>query len=99
MSPIPEDASIDDVDFDSCHLPVMSPDERKLFDINHDIKTTLTELLNCAAVRHDHRMRLWVQTRLLDAEKELKRQRRRRVSAPRMGSESSSEESSRRGSG
>ena len=60
----------------------MTIDERKLYDINYDIKSTLTELLNCEAVRHDGKMRLWVQTRLHDAEKELKRQRKRRVSSP-----------------
>ncbi|KAF1810854.1 hypothetical protein P152DRAFT_373930, partial [Eremomyces bilateralis CBS 781.70] len=55
-------------------------DEAKLFDINHQIKATLTELLNAPSVRHDERMRAWVQERLMDAEQELKRQRRRRSS-------------------
>ncbi|KAK3074072.1 hypothetical protein LTR53_003784 [Teratosphaeriaceae sp. CCFEE 6253] len=74
----------------------MSPDERKLYDVNHDIKSTLTELLNCEAVRHDGKMRLWVQTRLFDAESELKRQRRRRVSAPGSTLDPDAAESDRR---
>ncbi|KAK0937887.1 hypothetical protein LTR29_010562 [Friedmanniomyces endolithicus] len=79
MSPIPENAPMHDA---SSSYFAMSPDESRLYDVNHNIKSTLTELLNCEAVRHDHTMRLWVQTRLLDAEQELKRQRRRRVSLP-----------------
>jgi hypothetical protein len=43
---------------------------------------TLTDLLNCETVRQDSKMRLWVQARLIEAEFELKRQRRRRVSTP-----------------
>lgn len=53
-------------------------EERKLYNINHEIKTTLTDLLNCDAVRNDTKMRLWIQSRLMDAERELKRQRRSR---------------------
>ncbi|KAK0859594.1 hypothetical protein LTS02_009117 [Friedmanniomyces endolithicus] len=79
MSPIIEHAPMHDA---STSYFAMSPDESKLYDVNHNIKSALTELLNCEAVRHDHTMRLWVQTRLLDAEQELKRQRRRRVSLP-----------------
>jgi len=50
-------------------------DETKLKLVNHQIKNTLTELLNCESVRGDRRYRMWVQTRLMDAEKELKRDR------------------------
>jgi hypothetical protein len=39
------------------------------------IKQTLTDLLNCESVRNDNKYRLWVQTRLMDAEKELKESR------------------------
>ncbi|CAK1367076.1 hypothetical protein CB0940_10406 [Cercospora beticola] len=46
------------------------------------IKANLTEMLNCEQVRNDQKMRLWIQSRLMDAELELKRQRRRRVSLP-----------------
>jgi len=47
-------------------------DEQKLLNVNQQIKTTLTELLNCESVRGDRRYRMWVQSRLMDAEKELK---------------------------
>jgi hypothetical protein len=46
--------------------------ELKLKNVNQQIKTTLTELLNCGSVREDQRYRMWVQTRLMDAERELK---------------------------
>ncbi|KAK4548852.1 hypothetical protein LTR36_008625 [Oleoguttula mirabilis] len=75
MSPIPEDAST--------ASPIGFPesaDEMKLHEINADIKSTLTDLLNCEAVRKDSKMRLWVATRLMNAELELKRQRKRRRS-------------------
>lgn len=52
---------------------------------HHDIKATLTDLLNCESVKRDAKTRLWVQTRLMEAEMELKRQRRRRVGS-RIGS-------------
>jgi hypothetical protein len=44
------------------------------------IKATLTELLNCAEVRAEPEMRAWVQERLMEAEQEIRRQRRRRRS-------------------
>ncbi|KAI8948839.1 hypothetical protein F4801DRAFT_581009 [Xylaria longipes] len=55
--------------------------EQKLYDVNEGMKRALTELLNCEAVRQDRAMRTWVQTRLLETEKELRRGRRRRSSA------------------
>ncbi|KAI1276793.1 hypothetical protein F5Y07DRAFT_398948 [Xylaria sp. FL0933] len=54
--------------------------ERKLFNVNEAMKHALTELLNCEAVRQDRAMRTWVQSRLLETEKELRRGRRRRSS-------------------
>lgn len=54
--------------------------EASLYEINQQIKTTLTELLNCNSVKHDKMFRAWVQTRLMDAEHQLKRQRKRRSS-------------------
>lgn len=60
----------------------MSSDEDRLYDVNHEIKSTLTDLLNCDAIRHNSRMRMWVQARLMEAERELKRQKKRRLSAP-----------------
>ncbi|KAI0106586.1 hypothetical protein K449DRAFT_400877 [Hypoxylon sp. EC38] len=52
--------------------------EQKLFDVNEGIKRALTELLNCETVRKDQEMRTWVQTRLMDTERELRSGRRRR---------------------
>ncbi|KAH0335787.1 hypothetical protein KCU81_g8876, partial [Aureobasidium melanogenum] len=61
--------------------PPLSVDEAKLADISSRIKTTLTDLLNCDAVKNDPRMRSWVATRLMDVEHELKEQKRRRHSS------------------
>ncbi|KAH9907071.1 hypothetical protein F4778DRAFT_612509 [Xylariomycetidae sp. FL2044] len=59
----------------------MAAGEQKLFDVNEGIKRALTELLNCETVRKDKSMRTWVQTRLMDTEKEIRSGRRRRSSA------------------
>ncbi|KAK9783701.1 hypothetical protein AB5N19_04124 [Seiridium cardinale] len=56
----------------------MRADEQKLCDVNEGIKRALTELLNSEAVRTDRTMRTWVQTRLMDTERELRTGRRRR---------------------
>jgi len=80
MSPIPEDVPIhlnNDVAMQAATL-----DDNEQYDANQDIKSTLTQLLNCDAVKMDPTMRQWVQTRLMEIEMELKRQRRRKVSAP-----------------
>lgn len=58
----------------------MAAGQQKLSDVNEGIKRTLTELLNCDAVRKDRAMRTWVQSRLLETEKELRCGRRRRSS-------------------
>lgn len=71
IAPIPEDDSLDEFE-------APSPTKERAVQINHEIKTTLTDLLNCEAVRNDGKMRLWIQSRLMDAERELKRQRRTR---------------------
>lgn len=47
-------------------------EEQKLKNVNQQIKTTLTDLLNCESVKSDLRYRKWVQTRLMDTERELK---------------------------
>lgn len=47
-------------------------DEEKLLNVNQQIKTTLTELLNCETVKCDRSYRMWIQSRLMDAERELK---------------------------
>lgn len=49
--------------------------EQKLKNVNQQIKTALTDLLNCESVRSDMRYRKWVQTRLMDTERELKENR------------------------
>lgn len=46
--------------------------ENKLIDVIEQIKRTLTELLNSEGVKGDRRYRTWVQTRLMNAEKELR---------------------------
>lgn len=58
----------------------MAAGQQKLSDVNEGIKRTLTELLNCDAVRKDRATRTWVQNRLLETEKELRCGRRRRSS-------------------
>lgn len=80
MTPIPEDAPTPTAPCTGFDFGE-SQDETKLFSINADIKMTLTDLLNCEAIRKDSKMRLWVATRLMDAEQELKRQRKRRRSS------------------
>ncbi|KAK0653077.1 hypothetical protein B0T16DRAFT_289896, partial [Cercophora newfieldiana] len=66
---------------DETILAEMAVEEAKLCDVNEGIKRTLTELLNCEAVRSDRAFRTWVQCRLMDTERELRSGRRRR-SAP-----------------
>jgi len=61
---------------DESILGEIEEDEHKLKDVNLQIKGTLTELLNCESVRGDGRYRMWVQTRLMDAERELTRARK-----------------------
>lgn len=62
---------------DESILVAIEEEENKLLNVNQQIKTTLTELLNCGSVRSDKRYRMWVQSRLMDAEQELKRSRSR----------------------
>lgn len=77
-----------EADFDMSMATGLAAEEAKLFDVNEGIKRTLTELLNCEAVRSDRSFRTWVQRRLLDAEKELRSGRRRRgANRSREGSE------------
>ena len=66
---------------DETTLSEVAMKEAKLCHVNEGIKRTLTELLNCEAVRGDHAFRTWVQCRLMDTERELRSGRRRR-SAP-----------------
>ena len=62
---------------DESILVAIEEEEEKLLNVNLQIKSTLTELLNCGSVRDDKRYRAWVQSRLMDAEKELKGSRSR----------------------
>lgn len=73
---------------DESVLGEIEQDEMKLKDVNQQIKSTLTELLNCESVRGDRRYRMWIQTRLMDTEKELKKDRSK--SYDRRGSEDAS---------
>jgi hypothetical protein len=59
----------------------ISPEEQRLCDVNEGIKRALTEMLNCETVRNDMNMRMWVQTRLMETEKELRTGRRRKGSS------------------
>ncbi|KAI1370188.1 hypothetical protein F4677DRAFT_383522 [Hypoxylon crocopeplum] len=63
---------------DESLIEEMAAGEQKLFDVNEGIKRALTELLNCETIRKDQAMRTWVQTRLMDTERELRSGRRRR---------------------
>jgi hypothetical protein len=56
---------------DESILGEIEEDENKLKNVNEQIKCTLTDLLNCEGVRGDGRYRMWVQTRLMDTEKQL----------------------------
>lgn len=60
---------------DESILGEIEQEEGKLKDVNEQIKCTLTELLNCESVRNDKSYRMWVQTRLMNTEMELKGER------------------------
>ncbi|KAF1916416.1 hypothetical protein BDU57DRAFT_231407 [Ampelomyces quisqualis] len=64
-------ASIDDMHTEESH---------KLAEINQQIIATLTELLNTESVRSDDKSRAWIQEKLMDAEHQIRRQRRRHSS-------------------
>ncbi|KAI9708447.1 MAG: hypothetical protein M1820_003908 [Bogoriella megaspora] len=78
ISTIPEEVEVPQDRFDE-----EETEEQKLYDINKQIKSTLTDLLNCDSTKQDTKFRVWVQTRLMDAETELRRHRRRRLSIGR----------------
>ncbi|OAK94613.1 hypothetical protein IQ06DRAFT_233528 [Phaeosphaeriaceae sp. SRC1lsM3a] len=63
--------STDDMHTDESH---------KLAEINQQIIATLTELLNTEAVRHDDKSRAWIQDKLMEAEHQIRRERRRHSS-------------------
>jgi hypothetical protein len=55
-------------------------ESHKLAEINHQIVATLTELLNTESIRSDDKTRAWIQERLMEAEHQNRRQRRRQSS-------------------
>jgi hypothetical protein len=61
---------------DEAVMQEVEEEEEKLINVNQQIKSTLTDLLNCESVRADERYRTWVQSRLMDAERELREGRR-----------------------
>ncbi|KAI5196153.1 hypothetical protein E4T39_07936 [Aureobasidium subglaciale] len=77
----PNRTSITSIPEEPSAPPPLTIDEVKLADISCQIKNTLTDLMNCDAVKNDPRMRSWVATRLMDVEHELKEQKRRRHSS------------------
>ncbi|KAL5113784.1 hypothetical protein ACEQ8H_008320 [Pleosporales sp. CAS-2024a] len=52
----------------------------KLAEINQQIIATLTDLLNTDSVRADDKSRAWIQEKLMEAEHQIRRQRRRQSS-------------------
>jgi hypothetical protein len=67
-------------DHHSMSIDNQSDDGRALYEINQQMKATLTELLNTDSVKNDDKFRLWIQGRLMDTEVEMRRQRRRHSS-------------------
>lgn len=63
---------------DEMTLHEVAAQEQRLLYVNEGIKRALTELLNCDLVRGDKSFRTWVQSRLMETEKELRSRRRRR---------------------
>lgn len=59
----------------------LAEEEQRMFDVNEAMKRALTELLNGDQSRSDRTFRNWVQCRLMETEKELRSERRRK-SAP-----------------
>jgi hypothetical protein len=56
---------------DESILGEIEEEENKLKNVNEQIKCKLMDLLNCEGVRGDGKYRMWVQTKLMDAEKQL----------------------------
>jgi hypothetical protein len=69
----------------SSELDALLAEEAKLLRCNRQIKSTLTELLNCESVRRDRGYSAWVQRRLMEAEMELKEGRRHSVGHGEVG--------------
>ena len=59
---------------------VHTEESQKLAEINQQIVATLTELLNTDCIRNDEKQRAWIQERLMEAEHQIRRERRRHSS-------------------
>jgi hypothetical protein len=55
-------------------------ESHKLAEINQQIIATLTELMNTDCIRNDDKQRSWIQERLMEAEHQIRRERRRHSS-------------------
>lgn len=55
-------------------------ESHKLAEINQQIVATLTELMNTDCIRNDEKQRAWIQERLMEAEHQIRRERRRHSS-------------------
>lgn len=70
-TPLHPRTSVDDSHTEEAH---------KLAEINLQIVATLTELLNTECVRANDKQRAWIQDRLMEAEHQMRRSRRRHSS-------------------
>jgi hypothetical protein len=66
--------------YPTLNVDLHTEDSHKLAEINHQIVATLTELLNTECVRSDDKQRAWIQEKLMEAEHQGRRQRRRHSS-------------------
>lgn len=58
---------------------LLDEDTDRCIDVDHQVKLALTDLLNCADVKHDVEVRLWVQNRLMAVERRLKARRKSHI--------------------
>lgn len=56
----------------STNPTTLEDDEQQLLNVNQQIKTVLTDLLNREDVKRDQVCRMWVQEKLMEAEREMK---------------------------
>lgn len=75
--------SIQEYGSSMCVDESQSNDSHKLCMVNQQIKATLTELINTESVRSDEKYRSWVLEKLMDAEQQIRKQRRRHSSGDR----------------
>lgn len=76
-SSLPSTLTVPQVSAPPTEPNLIREEKQKLLNVNQQIKTTLTELLNCESVRTDRKYRMWIQSRLMDAEHEIKSERSR----------------------